>query len=295
MRRRPITPRLVAAAAEVACLLELEAPKPGNVGRGRDLPGLFYRDFVQSAGAIGAAFRRRGRARVGPLVLASIRETRRRVGTNTNLGIVLLLAPLARAVLRPGPRPLRARLRAVLGDLDRRDARDAYAAIRLARPGGLGRAPRQDVRRPPTDTLLACMSLAAGRDLVAREYASGFAVTFTIGLPAIRRLRARGLSLPDAVAGAYLEILARAPDTLVVRRHGARAARELSRAAAAILRAGGPARPRGRRLMANLDRRLRAARPPINPGAAADLVTASLFAWLVTDARRATRSRLRPG
>ena len=97
MSGAPGTPRLVAAAAEVACLLELEAPKPGNVGRGRGLPGLGYREFVLSAGALGAAFRRHGRARVGPLVLAAVRETRRRVGTNTNLGIALLLAPLVYA------------------------------------------------------------------------------------------------------------------------------------------------------------------------------------------------------
>jgi triphosphoribosyl-dephospho-CoA synthase len=276
-----LTPRLVAAAAEAACLLELEAPKPGNVGRGRDLPGLGYREFVLSAGALGAAFRRHGRARVGPLVLASIRETRRRVDTNTNLGIALLLAPLARAAQQGGPGRLRARVRQVLSDLDRRDARDAYAAIRLARPGGLGRVTRQDVRRAPSDTLLACMRLAAGRDLVAREYATGFAATFTIGLPAIRRHRRSGLTLADAVAGAYLAILAASPDTLVMRRHGAREARALSRAAAAILRAGGPGEARGRRLMERLDRRLRSARPPINPGAAADVVTASLFVWLL--------------
>jgi triphosphoribosyl-dephospho-CoA synthase len=290
----PRTPRLVAAAAEVACLLELEALKPGNVGRGRDLPALGYREFVLSAGALGAAFRRHGRARVGPLVLAAVRETRRRVGTNTNLGIALLLAPLARAALRRRPVGLRARVRQVLRDLDRRDARAAYAAIRLARPGGLGRVPRQDVRRAPTDTLLACMRLAADHDLVAREYATGFAATFTIGLPAIRRHRKRGLALDDAVAGAFLAILAASPDTLVTRRHGARVAGRLSRDAAAILRAGGPGEARGRRLMERLDRRLRTARPPINPGAAADVVTASLFAWLLGETRRAPVAPGRP-
>jgi triphosphoribosyl-dephospho-CoA synthase len=125
------------------------------------------------------------------------------------------------------------------------------------------------------------MRLASDRDLVAREYATGFAATFTIGLPAIRSHRRGGQSLADAVAGAYLAILAASPDTLVMRRHGARAARAVSRAAAAILRAGGPGGTRGRRLMERLDRRLRSARPPINPGAAADVVTASLFVWLL--------------
>src|SRR5439155_868613 len=146
---------LVAAAAQTACLLDVVAPKPGNVSRGRDLPGLTYRDLVLSACAIGPAFSRFGRERVGRLVLEAVRATRRHVGTNTNLGIILLLAPLARAELETGG-AFRARLRRVLFDLDVRDARDAYRAIRMAGPGGLGRAGAQDVRATPTASLLDC-------------------------------------------------------------------------------------------------------------------------------------------
>src|SRR5213594_2289394 len=108
---------MIAAAAQTACLMEVVAPKPGNVSRGRDLPGLTYRDFVLSACAIGPVFRRCDFRRVGRLVLEGVRATRRHVGTNTNLGILLLLAPLARAALaRRGPFP--ARVRQVLLDLD---------------------------------------------------------------------------------------------------------------------------------------------------------------------------------
>src|SRR2546422_228060 len=103
---------MIAAAAQTACLMDVMAPKPGNVGRGRDLPGLTYRDFVLSAYAIGPAFRRHARGRTGRLILEAIRTTRRHVATNTNLGIVLLLAPLARAaapavrpILAPSPPP----------------------------------------------------------------------------------------------------------------------------------------------------------------------------------------------
>jgi triphosphoribosyl-dephospho-CoA synthase len=265
----------------MACLAEIQSPKPGNVGRGRDLPGLTYRDFMLSAEALAATFRRHGRARVGRLALLTIHATRRVVNTNTNLGIVLLFAPIARAALDPGPGTLRVRLRRVLRDLDLADARDVYAAIRLARPGGLGRAPEQDVRRPPTAPLLDCMRLAASRDLVAREYATGFSTTFGTGLPAIRSLRRRGLPLRDAVTGAYLTLLAASTDTLVARRHGAAVARRVSRAATTVLRAGGPATTAGLRLMARLDTRLRRARPPVNPGATADLAAASLFVWFL--------------
>ena len=270
----------VAAAAQIACLLEVMAPKPGNVSRGRDLPGLTYRDFVISATAIGEAFRRHAGGRVGRLILEAVRATRRQVETNTNLGIILLLAPLARAAAS-GRGDLRSRLRGVLHRLDRRDARDTYRAIRLAEPGGLGRVRRQDVRRAPTASLLACMRLAAGRDAVAREYASGFETTFGVGLPCLRRLRDRHVPLPIAIGQTFLTILGRRPDTLIARRHGAGRARAVSRAAARVMKAGGLLSARGRRLAEFLDRRLRSARPPLNPGASADLTAAALFLWLI--------------
>ena len=274
---------LVAAAAQTACLLDVVAPKPGNVSRGRDLPGLTYRDLVLSACAIGPAFSRFGRERVGRLVLEAVRATRRHVGTNTNLGIILLLAPLARAELETGG-AFRARLRRVLFDLDVRDARDAYRAIRMAGPGGLGRAGAQDVRATPTASLLDCMRLAQGRDAVAREYATGYAATFGLGLPTLQRLRGRHVPLPLAISQTYLTLLASAPDTLIARRHGGRAAARVAGQARRALRAGGFLTERGRALAEGLDRRLRARRPPLNPGASADLTVATIFLWLL-DAR----------
>lgn len=280
----------MAAAAQIACLLDVTAAKPGNVSRGLDLPGLTYRDLVLSATAIGPAFRRAGRRRVGDLVLEAIRRTRRVVRTNTNLGIVLLLAPLARAAAGRRSGDLRRRLARVLRDLDVRDARLAYRAIRLAGAGGLGRAPAQDLARTPTRTLLECMRLAAERDAIAREYASDFRTTFTVGLPTLRRLSDSHLGLAEAVSQTYLSILAGAADTLIARRHGAEAALRVSRAAGAALRAGGVLTGSGRRRIAALDRRLRSARPPLNPGATADLTVAALMALLLERVPRARRS-----
>ena len=308
---RRLTPALVAAAAETACLLEAHAPKPGNVSPGRERPGLTYRDFVVSAAILGDTFRHGARRfRVGRLVHETITRSHAQVRTNTHLGIVLLLAPLARAALLgpgrggsvPPGRGLRPRVRRVLDDLDLEDARHTYAAIRLARPGGMGRVARQDVRRAPSVTLLEAMRLAAARDAVAREYATGYEATFTVGLPAIEAARRRGASLDQATLLAFLALLAAQPDTLVERRHGRAKALRLQRDAGIALEAGGPLRPAGRRLLERLDRRLRGSRPPINPGASADVVAASLFVWLLSDAEagastspgRARRSRRGP-
>ncbi len=101
-------------------------------------------------------------------MLDAIRATRRVVATNTNLGIVLLLAPLAAV-----PRDNRCAqgIPAVLDALTVEDARDVFAAIRLASPGGLGQAAEQDVADEPSLPLRQIMALAADRDLVARQYA----------------------------------------------------------------------------------------------------------------------------
>ncbi|HEU4402467.1 MAG TPA: triphosphoribosyl-dephospho-CoA synthase, partial [Candidatus Polarisedimenticolia bacterium] len=176
---------------------------------------------------------------------------------------------------------LRHSLARVLRRLDRRDARDAYRAIRLARPGGLGRVREQDIASPPTRSLLECMRLASAHDAIAREYATDYAVTFEAALPALRRLRAARLPAAASIAQTYLELLASRPDSLITRRHGAAAALRVSREAKRVIGAGGLAAARGRRLAARLDRRLRAARPPLNPGATADLTVAALFAWLL--------------
>ncbi len=259
----------MAAAAQIACLLDVMVAKPGNVSRGRDLPGLSYRDLLLSATSIGPAFRKSGTLRVGPLVLEAIRRTRRHVRTNTNLGIALLLAPLARAALRRGSGTFRDRTRRVLA---------------LARPGGLGRVEHQDVSGPPRLSLLECMRLAAGRDSVAREYDTGFGTTFTSTLPRLRDLRARHLPLPHAIVQTFLSLLAATPDTLIARRHGAPAAREVSRRAGAALHAGGVLTERGRRRIDRLDHLLRSADPPLNPGATADLMVAALFVDLLEGA-----------
>src|SRR5207253_6069284 len=151
----------VAAAAQLACLLEASAPKPGNVSPLARFHDATYEDFLASAVAIGPALAAAGERPLGATIRAAVEATARWAPSNTNLGLVLLLAPLARAALRPGHEPLRSSLAATLAETTIADADDTYAAIRLAAPGGLGRADDQDVAHPPTASLRAVMTLAA--------------------------------------------------------------------------------------------------------------------------------------
>ncbi len=287
-------PDTVAVAAQVACLLEASAEKPGNVTPTRGFADLDYEDFLRAAAAIGPEMARAGTRGVGETVRAAVVATRRWTRTNVNLGIVLLLAPLARAALRDdsetaGLAPadaLRVRLRRVLRDLTVEDARHAYAAIRLAAPGGLGTVERHDVRSEPTVTLREAMAAAADRDSIAAEYVTDYAITFERTLPILRRNLARGLAYRPAVVQTFLELLAAVPDTLIARKAGRPVAEAVSRQAARVVAAGGIFTEAGRRGLARLDRRLRREGHRLNPGTTADLVAAALFVALLEDAGR---------
>lgn len=276
-----LRPEEVTGAAQLACLLEASAPKPGNVTPTADFHDARYEDYLASAIAIGPAIAGAGTRPLGATIRAAVAATSRWVPNNTNLGIVLLLAPLARAALRPGPEPLRARLAVVLATTTVLDAREAYAAIRLASPGGLGRAAEQDVTCEPTVTLREAMALGAERDAIAREYVTDFATTFEVGHPALERALAAGLGWSDATLETYLTLLAAAPDTHVARKLGAEAAADVQSRARTVLERGGVRTPAGRDAIAALDGDLRDPRNARNPGATADLTAAALFAALL--------------
>ena len=214
-------PEDVARAAQLACVLEASAEKPGNITPSHDFDDTSYEDMLRSGIALGPELGRAGERAVGETVLAAVRASRGAAGANTNLGIALLLAPLARAALTPSDGPLRERLGDVLRALTVDDARDAYAAIRLAGAGGLDEPVEHDVRDEPRVTLREAMAAAAQRDTIASEYVTDHAVTFELGLPALADSLGDGLRPRDAIVELALRLLAAVPDTLIARKRGA--------------------------------------------------------------------------
>jgi triphosphoribosyl-dephospho-CoA synthase len=263
--------------AQIACLLEVTALKPGNVHRFADFADLHLTDFLLSATAIAEPLDHARAEGVGPSVRRAIEATRRVVGTNTNLGIVLLLAPLAAV---PESALLAEGIEAVLAATTVDDARQVYRAIRMAQPGGLGEVPDQDVTTEPTITLRAAMTLAADRDSIARQYANGFREVLGEAMPALRESLQAGRPLETAIVAAYLNVLAHHPDSLIARKYGLAHASEVSRRAAGLLDAGWPEREEARLLCGEFDSWLRQPSNRFNPGTTADLVTAALYAAL---------------
>ncbi|HXB27564.1 MAG TPA: triphosphoribosyl-dephospho-CoA synthase [Gemmatimonadaceae bacterium] len=265
-----MTNDFIASAAQLACLIEASAPKPGNVSPGRDFPDASYEDFLASAAAIGPALA--SELPLGATINAAIRATGQWTRSNTNLGMVLLLAPLARAARSSASSslPLRDALHNVLASTTVEDAREVYAAIRLARPGGLGTVAEEDVAGEPGVALTDAMRMAADTDSIAAEYATDFRITFDIGLPTLLAAKSHGWE--EATVRTYLALLAEIPDTHIARKFGSSVAADVSRRARGAVRAG----PEGR---AHFDEELRSA--GVNPGTTADLTAAALYVALL--------------
>ncbi|WAJ26789.1 triphosphoribosyl-dephospho-CoA synthase [Antarcticirhabdus aurantiaca] len=278
-----MTERRIAEAFVAACRAEIEAPKPGNVHRFAPGHGMTVATFEAAAAAAGPHVAAPG-ARLGSRILGAVQASLDAVGVNANLGILLLCAPLAMAA-EMSPDDLRAGVEPVLAGLDAADAADVFAAIALASPGGLGAAPEADVRAPPAIPLVEAMRLAAHRDLVARQYAEGFADIFGTGLDAL----AAGPSGPEPwrpATDVFLAFASRYPDSHVARKFGPVAA-EAVRERIAALRAriaGKPEREALAALLA-LDAALKA--EGLNPGTSADLTVAALFAHYLGAGRSA--------
>lgn len=252
-----------------ACLAELQALKPGNVHVFADGHNMVVDDFVKSANAAAAVIAKPG-IRVGQRILDAIEATWAAVGCNTNLGIILLAAPLLHAALSGKSVP------EVLQELDVQDAELAFRAILRASPAGLGSSHDADVREPARVTLLAAMQAAAGRDRIAAQYARGYADMFEYALPLHREALQRWQDPDWAASAVYLGLLARFPDSHVARKFGQGVADALRVEAqahqAALMAADVPQSLLEELLAWDADLKRRG----LNPGTSADLTVATL-------------------
>ena len=260
-----------------ACTLDVAVPKPGNVSFASPGHGMTAAQFIASAQAAAGLLCEPGAA-VGRRIEGAVRASWAAAGCNTNLGIVLLCAPIAAASeCCAGPASalaLQDMLHRVTQGLTVDDASKAYRAIAHANPGGLGRAPDQDVAAEPSIDLRAAMALAADRDRIACQYAQGFGELFGLGLPLLHRGLQQGLAA--AVLDTYLGWLASGPDSHILRKHGAALAQTVTAEAAALRREWGAAgHLADSHALSSWDTQLKTR--GINPGTSADLTVATLF------------------
>ena len=217
-----------------ACLAELEALKPGNVHIFADGHGMQVQDFINSAEVSAPVLcddEQSGSRTLGQRILAALEVTYAAVGCNTNLGIILLAAPVVQAALQYPKLPLQTALQQVLQETTVDDAAHVYAGIRLVNPAGMGQRSEHDVSQAPQITLLAAMQLAAGHDTVARQYVEGYAQIWTQALPLYEHCIARWQRPAWALTAVYLYWLSSVPDSHIARKYGEAVALSVQQAA----------------------------------------------------------------
>ena len=260
----------------LACMLEVSAPKPGNVHRGADFDDLSFYDFIQSAAVIGPVFEQHEQLGLGELILAAVEATRSVVSTNTNLGLILLMAPLAKASTLD-----QAGIQAVLSNLNSDDADLTYQAIAKANAGGLGEVEGMDVRGQAPDSLLEAMNCAKERDLIAAQYTNQFDDVLSVAAPKLRHSQDLGLTQPNAIVRTHVELMSLYPDSLIARKCGIEVANESASRAAAVLAQESSGQEAYVAALSDLDFWLRTDGHRRNPGTTADIIGASILVGLI--------------
>ncbi|WNV06113.1 triphosphoribosyl-dephospho-CoA synthase [Candidatus Methylospira mobilis] len=278
-----MSPMLPAQALETAfiesCECELQAFKPGNVSVYSEAHDMTVEDFRVSA-RVSAPFLADYRLSLGEKIVRAVRATRAAVRCNTNLGILLLAAPLMQACQIDGDSGnLRERLNRVLEETTVDDCAQVYEAIREAAPGGLGEVDAQDVQNTaPQITLYEAMKLAAERDRIAYQYTVSFKDIFDFAIPRYHSGTSRWGDEAWAAVFVFSGLLEKIPDTHIQRKFGNRFTGMVTERMTALNRMLSQSdRPEvAMQLLYEVDTEFKSS--GVNPGTTADLTVACLLA-----------------
>ena len=201
-------------------LTELSALKPGNVSLYANGHGMQAADFSESA-KLTTPILCDSSLSIGERILESVRITISKIGCNTNLGMLLLFAPLIRAA-ECNTASLPENLHKVLQGLDHRDTHCIFEAIRCANPGGLGDSQRYDVNKKIQSgtTIQKAMQEASQKDLIAKQYATNFVDIFSLGLQQITSYFSCWNSMEWATVACYMMFMSKYADSHISRKFG---------------------------------------------------------------------------
>lgn len=260
-------------------LNEIKALKPGNVSQYADGHDMSYADFVVSADVSTPILCNKGLG-LGERVLRSVEATKEKVGCNTNLGMLLLFSPVLKSYeSKANAVFLQNDLKFTLQHMSRVDAEYVYRGISLAKPGGLGRVAKHDVNFIPDINLLEAMEAAADRDLIARQYVTGYEDVYKVGLSCLGEFEKRWNSVEWATVACYLSFMASYPDSHIRRKFGNEIAVRIQNRTVSVMerfkKNKNPAAATSELL--EYDKELKDSN--INPGTCADLTAVSLLLY----------------
>jgi triphosphoribosyl-dephospho-CoA synthase len=261
-----------------ACEIELQAFKPGNVSVYADGHDMTVADFRISA-QVSAVPLCNPDYSLGEKIFYAVKATLEAVGCNTNLGIILLCAPMIQAVSQGfSGLTLRQVLSRVLAATTIEDAEWVFKAITLASPGGLGSSDEQDVTAKASVTLTEAMKIASSKDRIALQYITDYKDVFDFAVLRYNSCFDLWGAHNWAAVAVYTGLLSQFPDSHVERKYGERYSElvttHMAMLDAALLETSEPEQIKP--LLYRIDQAFKC--QGINPGTTADLTVATVLA-----------------
>ena len=276
-----ITQQQLMAVYKQACECDVQAFKPGNVSVYNEGHEMTVEDFILSA-EVSAAPVSNPEYSLGEKIFYAVKATRAAVGCNTNLGILLLCAPLFQAAYQQqAGQTLRDSLRQVLENTTVEDADWVFKAITLAAPGGLGKSKQQDVAEMSEVSLTQAMDIASKKDRIAMQYTTNYKDIFDFS---ILRYNTAFVKFDDqawAAVSVFTGLLRKYPDSHIERKYGNKHSgwvlKQIITVDDALLNTRAPEQLLP--MLHDVDRQFKA--KGINPGTTADLTVATVLIILM--------------
>ena len=270
-----------------SCYLEIKAIKPGNVHKYSAGHGMKPSDFYNSAKIISKCLTKNGPG-FSKKILNCVVETKKKIKQNTNLGIILLLAPITEILLKHGllnKKSLENKINNFIKKQGVRESKNFFKAIKVASPGGIGKSNKYDVNLLPKTTVYKAMSYASKRDLIAKQYISSFKDIFKIGIPTFKKFEKKWNNKEWSLTAVYLNFLNKIIDTHIQRKKGDKLAKKVKEDAKKYFKLVKKKKQcknmdKIARKLLFFDKKLKVR--GINPGTSADLTVASYFILQVT-------------
>ena len=264
-----------------SCKKDIELIKPGNVNLLSSHKDTKAQDYLDSAILSSKELFNQNYC-LGKRILESVNVTRSQVNVNTNLGIILLCAPVIQSYIDFNNLDLREGIKKTLSTTSIKDTHDLCAAINISSPGGLGDSDMYDTASYPNASIKQIMDYSQEYDRISYQYSHNFSDIFDFIIPKLEFLNQRYESLDISLSLLFIEILAKIPDSHISRKFGDKIAKKTSNNAHDLLKILDREYDPDylAKALNNLDYEYK--KKGINPGTTADLLVASLMIYKIS-------------
>ena len=264
-----------------SCKKDIELIKPGNVNLLSSHKDTKAQDYLDSAILSSEELFNQNYS-LGKRILESVNVTRSQVNVNTNLGIILLCAPVIQSYIDFNNLDLREGIKKTLSTTSIKDTHDLCAAINISSPGGLGDSDMYDTASYPNASIKQIMDYSQEYDRISYQYSHNFSDIFDFIIPKLEFLNQRYESLDISLSLLFIEILAKIPDSHISRKFGDKIAKKTSNNAHDLLKILDREHDPDylAKALNNLDYEYK--KKGINPGTTADLLVASLMIYKIS-------------